>query len=104
MLFAFDFYLFIFVWPHLSLFPYSLQNLPLQYIYAMMFALEEINHSSTLLPGVKLGYRIHDSCALPAWEMQAALSLVGGDAPSCNSDQEETEVRAGNCLDLFCVE
>uniref|UniRef100_M3ZHE6 Olfactory receptor C family, r1 n=1 Tax=Xiphophorus maculatus TaxID=8083 RepID=M3ZHE6_XIPMA len=60
-----------------------LQNLPLQYIYAMMFALEEINHSSTLLPGVKLGHRIHDSCALPAWEMQAALSLVGGDTPSC---------------------
>ncbi|XP_014913696.1 olfactory receptor CR1 [Poecilia latipinna] len=73
----------------------GLQNLPLQYIYAMVFALEEINHSSALLPGVKLGHRIHDSCALPAWEMQAALSLVGGDAPTCNLDQQETEVGAG---------
>ncbi|XP_043975718.1 extracellular calcium-sensing receptor isoform X2 [Gambusia affinis] len=73
----------------------GLLNLPLQYIYAMVFALEEINHSSALLPGVKLGHRIHDSCALPAWEMQAALSLVGGDAPSCNSGQDETEVGAG---------
>ncbi|XP_054901535.1 extracellular calcium-sensing receptor [Poeciliopsis prolifica] len=73
----------------------GLLNLPLQYIYAMVFALEEINHSSALLPGVKLGHHIHDGCALPAWEMQAALSLVGGDAPSCNSDQEGTEVGAG---------
>ncbi|XP_068574377.1 extracellular calcium-sensing receptor-like [Cebidichthys violaceus] len=63
----------------------GLENLPLQYIHAMVFAVEEINHSTTLLPGVKLGYHIHDSCALPLWAMQAALSLVGGDAASCNS-------------------
>uniref|UniRef100_A0A3B4VQU2 Olfactory receptor C family, r1 n=1 Tax=Seriola dumerili TaxID=41447 RepID=A0A3B4VQU2_SERDU len=58
---------------------------PLQYIYAMVFALEEINHSATLLPGVKLGYHIHDSCAIPLWALQATLSLVGGDSTSCNS-------------------
>ncbi|XP_054461970.1 extracellular calcium-sensing receptor-like [Anoplopoma fimbria] len=63
----------------------GLQNLPLQYIYAMVFALEEINHSTTLLPGVKLGYHILDSCALPPLAIQAALSLVGGDSASCNS-------------------
>ncbi|RCU34448.1 hypothetical protein DVA81_19640, partial [Acinetobacter baumannii] len=37
----------------------------------MVFALEEINHSTTLLPGVKLGYHIRDSCALHPWAMQA---------------------------------
>ncbi|XP_070684691.1 extracellular calcium-sensing receptor-like [Pempheris klunzingeri] len=63
----------------------GLENLPLQYIYAMMFALEEINHSTTLLPGVKLGYHIRDSCALHPWAMQAALSMVGGDSTSCYS-------------------
>ncbi|KAA8594346.1 hypothetical protein FQN60_005180 [Etheostoma spectabile] len=63
----------------------SLENLPLQYIYAMVFALEEINHSTTLLPGVKLGYYIHDSCGVALWAMQAALSLVGGDSANCNS-------------------
>ncbi|XP_041796791.1 extracellular calcium-sensing receptor-like [Chelmon rostratus] len=62
----------------------GLQNLPLQYIYAMVFALEEINRSTTLLPGVKLGYHIRDSCALHPWAMQAALSLVGGDSASCD--------------------
>nr|XP_046244996.1 extracellular calcium-sensing receptor-like [Scatophagus argus] len=64
----------------------GLENLPLQYIYAMVFALEEINHSATLLPGVKLGYHIRDSCALHPWAMQAALSLVGGDSTSCDSE------------------
>ncbi|KAJ4935388.1 hypothetical protein JOQ06_016924 [Pogonophryne albipinna] len=62
----------------------GLEYLPLQYIYAMVFALEEINHSNSLLPGVKLGYHIHDSCALPSWAMQAALSLVGGDSATCD--------------------
>lgn len=51
----------------------------------MVFALEEINHSATLLPGVKLGYRIHDSCAIALWGVQAALSLVGGNSTSCDS-------------------
>lgn len=64
---------------------FRLENLPLQYIYAMVFALEEINHSTTLLPGVKLGYHIRDSCALHPWAMQAALSLVGGESTSCDS-------------------
>ncbi|KAM6931816.1 extracellular calcium-sensing receptor-like [Lycodopsis pacificus] len=50
----------------------------------MTFAVEEINRNSTLLPGVKLGYRILDSCASSYWAQQVALSLVGGDAPSCN--------------------
>ncbi|KAK9520990.1 hypothetical protein VZT92_020840 [Zoarces viviparus] len=52
--------------------------------YTMTFAVEEINRNSTLLPGVKLGYRILDSCASSYWAQQVALSLVGGDAHSCN--------------------
>ncbi|KAM9318201.1 extracellular calcium-sensing receptor-like [Pholidichthys leucotaenia] len=51
----------------------------------MVFALEEINHSTTLLPGVKLGYHIFDSCVLPQWALQAAMLLVAGDRSSCNS-------------------
>lgn len=51
----------------------------------MVFAVEEINHSKTVLPGVKLGYHIFDSCGRPPWALQAALSLVGGDSTSCNS-------------------
>nr|XP_046245011.1 extracellular calcium-sensing receptor-like [Scatophagus argus] len=42
----------------------------------MVFAVEEINRNSTLLPGVKLGYRILDSCGRYPWALQAALSLI----------------------------
>uniref|UniRef100_A0A672Z6B4 Olfactory receptor C family, r1 n=1 Tax=Sphaeramia orbicularis TaxID=375764 RepID=A0A672Z6B4_9TELE len=57
----------------------------LKSMYAMAFAVEEINHNKTLLQGVKLGYRILDSCGRYPWVLKAALSLVGGDAHSCNS-------------------
>ncbi|XP_077421477.1 extracellular calcium-sensing receptor-like [Vanacampus margaritifer] len=50
----------------------------------MIFAVEEINRSPRLLPGVTLGYHIRDSCALHPWATQAALSLVGGDVSACN--------------------
>lgn len=63
----------------------SLELVPLQYIHAAVFAVEEINNSTMLLPGVKLGYHIFDSCGRPPWALQAALSLVGGDSTSCNS-------------------
>nr|XP_020484311.2 extracellular calcium-sensing receptor-like [Labrus bergylta] len=61
----------------------GLEHVPLQYIYAMVFAVEEINNSTTLLQGVKLGYSIFDSCGRPPWALQAALSQTGGDSTSC---------------------
>ncbi|XP_036934020.1 extracellular calcium-sensing receptor-like [Acanthopagrus latus] len=57
---------------------------PLKYTYALAFAVEEINRNSTLLPGVKLGYRILDSCSRYPWALQGALSMVGGDTHSCD--------------------
>ncbi|XP_065816602.1 extracellular calcium-sensing receptor-like [Labrus bergylta] len=57
---------------------------PLKYSYAMVFAVEEINRNNTLLPGVKLGYRILDSCSLYPWALRRTMSLVGGDTHSCN--------------------
>ncbi|KAI4814941.1 hypothetical protein KUCAC02_005116 [Chaenocephalus aceratus] len=63
----------------------GLDLMSLKNTYAMVFALEEINRNSTLLPGVKLGYRLLDSCFNSLWALQSALSLIGGDAHSCNS-------------------
>uniref|UniRef100_A0A671YCG5 Olfactory receptor C family, r1 n=1 Tax=Sparus aurata TaxID=8175 RepID=A0A671YCG5_SPAAU len=57
---------------------------PLKYTYAMAFAVEEINRNSTLLPGVKLGYRILDSCSRYPWALQGALSMVGGVTHTCD--------------------
>ncbi|XP_041734939.1 extracellular calcium-sensing receptor [Coregonus clupeaformis] len=42
----------------------------------MMFAIDEINKDSSLLPNVSLGYRILDSCASPTNTLRAALTLV----------------------------
>lgn len=53
-------------------------------MYAMAFALEEINRDSTLLPGVKLGYHLFDSCRRYPWALANALTLVAGDSNSCN--------------------
>ncbi|XP_047450498.1 extracellular calcium-sensing receptor-like [Mugil cephalus] len=57
----------------------------LKYMYAMAFAVEEINRNHTLLPGVTLGYHILDSCTRYPWALQGAISLVGGDTLSCNT-------------------
>uniref|UniRef100_A0A8C5HU22 Extracellular calcium-sensing receptor-like n=1 Tax=Gouania willdenowi TaxID=441366 RepID=A0A8C5HU22_GOUWI len=60
----------------------------LQYAYTMMFAIEEINNSSELLPGVSLGYRIFDSCPSIPLSIRASLNLMnrqGSDTDSCDS-------------------
>ncbi|XP_043975246.1 extracellular calcium-sensing receptor-like [Gambusia affinis] len=52
---------------------------------AMIFAIEEINNSTELLPGVKLGYQIHDSCASVPVAMHAAIQLLNGNDSVFNS-------------------
>ncbi|XP_041062917.1 taste receptor type 1 member 1-like [Carcharodon carcharias] len=45
-------------------------------LQAMKFAIEEINNSSTLLPGVTLGYNIQDTCLKSSVAMQSAISFL----------------------------
>ncbi|KAM4567026.1 extracellular calcium-sensing receptor-like [Odontesthes bonariensis] len=42
----------------------------------MVFAVEEINKDSALLPNISLGYRILNSCASPTNTLRAALTLA----------------------------
>lgn len=54
----------------------------------MMFAIEEINNSSELLPGVTLGYRIFDSCPSLPLSIRASLNLMNryqSGLDSCNT-------------------
>ena len=44
----------------------------------MVFAIEEINNSTELLPGIKLGYQIHDSCASVPLAMHVTFQLSNG--------------------------
>uniref|UniRef100_H3CD06 G-protein coupled receptors family 3 profile domain-containing protein n=1 Tax=Tetraodon nigroviridis TaxID=99883 RepID=H3CD06_TETNG len=50
----------------------------LQFSRAMVFAIEEINNSTELLPGIRLGYQIHDSCAAVPIAVHAAFQLLNG--------------------------
>uniref|UniRef100_A0A8C5BKU9 Extracellular calcium-sensing receptor-like n=1 Tax=Gadus morhua TaxID=8049 RepID=A0A8C5BKU9_GADMO len=44
----------------------------------MLFAVDEINRSDSLLPNVTLGYRLHDNCASLGVAFRAAFSLASG--------------------------
>ncbi|XP_036934359.1 extracellular calcium-sensing receptor-like [Acanthopagrus latus] len=64
-----------------------------RWMMTMVFAVEEINHNSSLLPGVKLGYQIMDSCDHVHTSLQALFSLERVDSstqsenvPSCLAD------------------
>ncbi|CAJ1065291.1 extracellular calcium-sensing receptor [Xyrichtys novacula] len=47
-----------------------------RWMMTMVFAVEEINHNASLLPGVKLGYRILDSCDHVHTSLRALFPLV----------------------------
>ncbi|XP_045929564.1 extracellular calcium-sensing receptor-like [Micropterus dolomieu] len=49
-----------------------------QYAQAMLFAIEEINNSTDLLPGISLGYKIYDSCTSVARGVRVSLALANG--------------------------
>ncbi|XP_048398156.1 extracellular calcium-sensing receptor-like [Stegostoma tigrinum] len=47
-----------------------------RYALAMIFAIEEINNDTALLPSVTLGYRLYDSCALTQLSLKAAMAFL----------------------------
>ncbi|XP_013881958.1 extracellular calcium-sensing receptor-like, partial [Austrofundulus limnaeus] len=53
----------------------------LRFCRTMIFAIEEINNSTELLPGIKLGYQIYDSCSSGPGAANAAFHLSNGKDP-----------------------
>ncbi|XP_067363967.1 extracellular calcium-sensing receptor-like [Channa argus] len=52
----------------------------------MLFAIEEINNSTDVLPGITLGYKMYDTCGSIARSVKAALALANGNELSASSE------------------
>uniref|UniRef100_A0A673WZD2 Extracellular calcium-sensing receptor-like n=1 Tax=Salmo trutta TaxID=8032 RepID=A0A673WZD2_SALTR len=52
-----------------------------QFAQTLIFALEEINNSSDLLPGLSLGYQVYDSCGSAPLTIHSALALMNSPGP-----------------------
>ncbi|XP_066566548.1 extracellular calcium-sensing receptor-like [Amia ocellicauda] len=49
-----------------------------RFAQTMIFAIEEINNSTDLLPGVSLGYKIYDTCGSTPLAVRAATAFMNG--------------------------
>ncbi|KAL3991771.1 hypothetical protein ACER0C_011396 [Sarotherodon galilaeus] len=58
----------------------------LQSSRAMVFAIEEINNSTELLPGIRLGYQIYDSCASVPVAVHMAFQFLNSFDPVFSTD------------------
>uniref|UniRef100_A0A671U6L1 G-protein coupled receptors family 3 profile domain-containing protein n=1 Tax=Sparus aurata TaxID=8175 RepID=A0A671U6L1_SPAAU len=64
----------------------SLHFREFQFAQAMLFAIEEINNSTDLLPGISLGYKIYDICGSIARGVRVALALANGNEVFSSSE------------------
>ncbi|XP_026230493.1 extracellular calcium-sensing receptor-like [Anabas testudineus] len=85
-----------------------------QIAQAMLFAIEEINNSTDLLPGISLGYKMYDTCGSAARSVKVALALTNGNevvstlskAPCTRSAQVQAiigETSSSPCMAIATV-
>lgn len=70
----------------------------------MVFTVMEINNNSSLLPGVKLGYRIVDGCDHVPTSLQALLSLVSDSKSGMSEGDAQMEEGILNKIEMSKAE
>ena len=58
----------------------------------MIFAIEEINNSTSLLPNISLGYKVFDSCGSIMATMRVAMALLNGNDTSGQSCSDKPPI------------
>ncbi|KAM3931083.1 vomeronasal type-2 receptor 26-like [Leptodactylus fuscus] len=67
----------------------------LRHLLVFIFAIEEINSRSDLLPNITLGYNIYDSCSIEHKAIHSVLSILSGGeeaVPNYNCDEKNNVV------------
>lgn len=61
----------------------------------MIFAIEEINNSTSLLPNISVGYKVFDSCGSALPSVRAVMALMNGqERTSANACSSPSSVHA----------
>lgn len=63
----------------------QLQEFAVQQVEAMVFAVNHVNNDPSLLPRVRLGYAIRDTCSNPSHALQQAFQYVQSSNSTCSS-------------------
>lgn len=77
----------------------SINDYGLGLAFVMKYAVDEVNANQILLPGVKLGYEIHDTCRQSAVIVKPTISFLTANpgrvlSVECNYTNYETSISA----------
>ncbi|XP_017320746.3 extracellular calcium-sensing receptor-like [Ictalurus punctatus] len=81
---------------------YEFQESPVQWAQAVVFAVEEINRNPSLLPGVRLGYRIMDSCSRYPHSLRSVMSIISGGNGTCETTRS-SKIIIGDSTSTQCM-
>ncbi|XP_071492854.1 extracellular calcium-sensing receptor-like [Diadema antillarum] len=66
----------------------------LQWMYAMVFAIDQINARRDILPNISLGFDIYDTCADPNIAVRNSVHFIKTQGSSCDGDNDIDDIVA----------